>query len=133
MLTSSSLIQWEPMPEPSIRKWTGRMSNFRFTWQLEKELVTPFLALLIQKPIGLLKNIVSKIKPAIGSDDKSVPTKKKKVSVNRESVPSAWTVLLILNDTVSTTACSQNARFVEILCAQPMTVTVILIHQARCI
>ena len=57
------------------------LSNFKFTWQLGKELVTPFLALRIEKPIGPPKIIVSKIKRAVGSDSKSVPAKKIKVGL----------------------------------------------------
>ena len=46
---------------------------------------------------------------------------------NRESVPSAWTLLLILNETVSTTGYSDNARSKEFSRAQPMKGTVILL------
>ena len=59
------------------------LSNFEFTWQLDKELVTPFLALQIEKPIGLPKNIVSKMKRAVGSDGESVPAKEKNVGVEQ--------------------------------------------------
>ena len=115
------------------------LSDFKFNWQLSKELVTPFLALRIQNTIGLPKNIVSKMKPAIGSDDENEPAKKKTLVWNRESVSSSLAVLLILNKTVSAAGCGQNARSVEILCPQPMKSTVILrvenvkMHQARCI
>ena len=42
-------------------------------------------------------------------------------------MPSAWTLLLILNETVSTTGYSHNARSKEFSRAQPMKGTVILL------
>ena len=59
------------------------LCNFEFTWQLDKESVTPFLTQQIEKPIGLPKNIVSKMKCAIGSDGECVPVKKKNVGVEQ--------------------------------------------------
>ena len=59
------------------------LPKFKFTWQLGKTLVTPFLALSIEKSIGLPKNIVSKMKRAIGSDDESLLGKRKSVGVEQ--------------------------------------------------
>ena len=59
------------------------LPKFKFTWQLGKTLVTPFLALSIEKSIGLPKSIVSKMKRAIGSDDESLLGKRKSVGVEQ--------------------------------------------------
>ena len=66
------------------------LSNFKFNWKLSKELVTPFLALRIQNTIGLPKNIVSKMKPAIGSDDENEPAKKKRWYGTGKVCPVHW-------------------------------------------
>ena len=79
-----------------------------------------FLVSANQEAIGLPKNIVNKMKRVIGSDEERCQRKRKMLVWNRKSVPSAWTVLLILNETVWTIGCGQNAMSVEILYAQPI-------------
>ena len=59
-----------------------KLSNFEFTWQLGKELVSSFLLVRIEHPIGLQRHIVKKMKRVMKcDDDNAVPAKKKNVDV----------------------------------------------------
>ena len=59
-----------------------KLSNFEFTWQRGKELVSSFLLVRIEHPIGLQRHIVKKMKRVMKCDeDDAAPAKKKNVDV----------------------------------------------------
>ena len=126
MLTSSSSIQWEPKPEPFISKWTRRIcpissspGNSAKSWWHPSWLCKWRSQSVFQKILWARWSVQLVLMM-------TVPAKKKTTLLsNRESVPNAWTLLLILNETVSTTGYSHNARSMEISHAQPMKSTVI--------
>ena len=47
------------------------LSNFEFTWNLGKELVTPFIKQRSENPFGLQTSVLSRMKRVLGPDDRA--------------------------------------------------------------